>query len=173
MAKESPFTISVALNIEAQTVDIKQYRKVKGDADNELIGERSYAVAELPQGAALKTLLYGASKKLQDSTSAESMVETRLQSMDEVWDRLKNDQWDKPREGGGPTVSAEVEALAALKGVSPAVIQATLRTLQPDVREKVLAHPSVKAKAAEIKAAREEASAVDLSDLAGPESEAA
>ena len=164
MATSSPFTVTVNLNIETMSVDITQYRKVS-DGDNEVLGTRSYLAADLPDDSTANCLLYGISKKVQDSTSAESKSEGRLGSMDEVLDRLKNSQWEKPREGGGPTVSAEVEALAQIKGVEVAVIQKTLRDLAPEQREKVLAHPTVVAKAAEIKEARESAGSVDFGDL--------
>ncbi len=172
MPTPSPFTISVDLLVENMAVNIEQFRRVT-DGDNELIARRLFAVGELPEAAQKMCLLYGLSKKLQDSTSAESKSEGRLGSMDEVWERLKAEQWEKPREGGGPTVSAEVEALAKIKNVEVAVIQKTLRDLPAETRDLILNNERVVAMAADIKAAREAASVVDLSDLteAAPEAD--
>jgi hypothetical protein len=161
----SPFTLSVTLNVETGSVDVVQSKRTEGDSDNEVIGNRSYPIADIGSSCRLQSDLYGASKKLQDSTSADSKSEHRLVAMDEVWERLKADQWEKPREAGGPTVSAEIEALAELKNAPVAAIQKTLRDLTPEQRERIMANPTVVAKAAEIKQRREEGVSVDLGEL--------
>ena len=78
--------------------------------------------------------------------------------MREVFSQLASGQWKKERVVGAPTVSAEVEALAQLKGISIPDAQRALRAYAPEQREKIMAN-------AKIKAAREKEAPETLDDL--------
>lgn len=111
---------------------------------------------------------YGGSKLLMDRTSqlsASASPQERAAGMAAVLAHLANGEWTAERKSTGPTVSAEVQALAEIKSVSVAAIQATLRTLDAEQKSKVLAN--VRAKYAAIVAKYEDGKAdqVDLSDI--------
>lgn len=111
---------------------------------------------------------YGGSKLLMDRTSqlsASASPQERAAGMAAVLAHLANGEWTAERKSTGPTVSAEVQALAEIKGVSVAAIQATLRTLDADRKARVLAN--VRANYAGVVAKYEEGKAdtVDLSDI--------
>jgi hypothetical protein len=164
MARElSKFGVEVDLNTENKSIDVRLFERV--DEDREVRDTRSYNINDLPPEIRVRSDLYGGSKILQDRTSSESKNPERLSSMDDVWTRLCAGQWEKERESTGPTVSAEVEALARLKGVSVADIQKSLRSrYDAEKREEILNHPKVKELADEIRAARE-AEDVNFDDL--------
>lgn len=111
---------------------------------------------------------YGGSKLLMDRTSqlsASASPQERAAAMAAVLKHLAAGEWTAERKSTGPLVSAEVQALAEIKNVSVAAIQATLRTLEPAQKEKVLA--TVRAKHAAIVAKYEggKGASVDLSDI--------
>ena len=156
--------------------------KVELDADNSAvvatvvdrdnkgaeIESRSFDASRVHESLRSSVALYGLSKLLQDRTSDKSVKEhgiEKLDFMEEVLARFEAGEWAAERKIGAPTVSVEVEALAALKGVSVAVMQKSLRAYTKEQREGILANEAVVAKAAEIKASRENAADVDLSDL--------
>jgi hypothetical protein len=85
--------------------------------------------------------------------------------LDEGWNLLKSGNWEFERQGGGPTVSAEVEALAEMKGTSVAAIQKALREYDAETRKGILANEKVQKIAARIRADRESGEALDLTDL--------
>ena len=110
-----------------------------------------------------KVFAYGLAKLAEDRTSAASEGE-KLAARREIIEFFKGTEWKKPRAAGGPTVSAEIEALAQLKGASVAAIQTALRKkYTKEQREEILASDEVQEKAAEIRKARE--NEVDLDDL--------
>jgi hypothetical protein len=127
---------------------------------------RSFDFDELPEELNDKFLEIGRKTKLANfAASAKSENRDRLDMIDEGWSQLLSGVWEKEREGGGPTVSAEVEALAKIKGKPVAAIQKALREYDKEARAKILANPKVVAMAAEIRKAREEAVTVDLDDM--------
>ena len=143
---------------------------VDRDNNSEAIASREYDAQRVHESLRGKVALYGLSKLIQDRTSDQSVKElgeAKLDAMDAVVDRLGTGEWAAERRVGAPTVSAEVEALAQIKGVEVSVMQTSLRAYSKEQRQAILANDQVQAKAAEIKAARESAAPVDLSDLAG------
>lgn len=122
--------------------------------------------SELPQDLDAKFTQLGRKTKLANfAASAKSEGRDRIEMIREGWAQLVDGVWEKEREGGGPTVSAEVEALAKLKGKPVAAIQKALQTYDKTTRKQILANPKVVAAAAEIRAAREAAQTVELDDM--------
>jgi hypothetical protein len=122
--------------------------------------------ADLPEELDEKFLELGRKTKLANfAASAKSEGLERIDMIRDGWAQLMAGTWEKEREGGGPTVSAEVEALAKIKGATVAAIQKALREYSKEQRAKILGSERVVAEAAKIKAARETA-AVNLDDLA-------
>lgn len=127
----------------------------------------TYDFANLPEELDEKFLQLGRKTKLANfAASAKSEGRERLDMIEEGWQQLVDGVWEKEREGGGPTVSAEVEALAKIKGKPVAAIQKALREYDKETRAKILANPQVVAEAKRIKAAREASVTVDLGDMA-------
>ena len=126
---------------------------------------RTFDFDELPTSLESKFLELGRKTKLANfAASAKSLGKDRLDMIDDGWSQLVDGVWEKEREGGGPTVSAEVEALAELKGISVAAAQKALRGYDAETRKKILSNPKIKAKADAIRAAKS-AESVDLADL--------
>lgn len=126
---------------------------------------REFDFDEVPATLDEKFIELGRKTKLANfAASAKAEGRDRLEMIDEGWTQLCSGVWEKEREGGGPTVSAEVEALATIKGVSVSAIQKALKGYTKEQKAAILANPKVKAKADEIRKEREEAS-VDLDDL--------
>lgn len=172
--KLSKYGVNVELDHENGKVIVTQFERETGDdgevkpeGDKTEIGKRIFDFNAMAENAQTFAKLYGLSKLVQDRTSDQSSEASRLDGMQEVYDRFVAGVLEKERESSGPTVSAEVEALAELQGVSVAAIQKALRSYEAAQREKILANPTVVAKANEIKAARAEATEpVDLSSFA-------
>lgn len=165
MARTNPYGLKVDLDAENGAV-VVNLRKREGEGFVQIESE-TFPLSAVHADIRPLTDLYGLSKALQDRCSQVDAGPDKLGAMREVAALFAAGEWEKERAGGAPTVSAEVEALAEIKGVSVAAIQKALRTQPADVREKILASPRVVAKAAEIKASREsDAASVDLTDLA-------
>lgn len=127
---------------------------------------RTFDFANLPEELDEKFLLLGRKTKLANfAASAKSEGRDRLDMIDDGWQQLLDGVWEKEREGGGPTVSAEVEALAKIKGKPVAAIQKALREYDKETRAKILANPKVAEEAKRIKAAREASVTVELDDM--------
>jgi len=111
--------------------------------------------------------LYGLKKLLMDRTSqVKDNPILKLKGMGEVLTRLGAGEWAAERAAGGlGVVSPEVEALAALKGISIPDAQKALKAYSPEQREKILGNPKIVAEAAKIKAAREGEAVETLDDL--------
>ena len=142
---------------------------VDREADDEVVTERAFPAAQVHESLRGDVALYGLSKLLQDRTSDKSVRENgpaKLDFMQEVLDRLATGEWAAERKIGSPTVSAEVEALAALKNTSIANIQKSLAGFTKEQRQGILAHEDVVAKAKEIREARQTDTVIDLTDMA-------
>jgi len=158
--------IGTSVDLDDSTAAVIVTLKNKDGDDDETLGSGTFPLAEVHSDLQTRVALYGLSKILQDRTSDSSMKDSRLDEMKEVFARLVEGQWAKAREAGGPTISAEVEALAALQGVSVADVQKSLRRYDDASKQKILNNPTVKAKAAEILASRNAEGDVDLSAFA-------
>lgn len=105
-------------------------------------------------------------KVMNYKSGAKEKGRDPLEMMDEGFERLMDGDWAKEREGGGPTVSPEVEALAQIRKTDVGVIQKSLRQYDKETRKKILSNAEVVRIAAEIRKARETVAIVDLDDMA-------
>ena len=156
----SAFRLKVELNTEAATVNVSVIDRESED----VVASESFEARVLPDNVKPFVALYGLSKLLQDRSSDTDSGPEKLDAMRGVFDMFKAGQLEKERRSGAPVVSAEVEALAQLKGYTVAQVQAGLRKYTKEQREKILSSAAVVAKAKEIRSAREntEASFDDL-----------
>ena len=120
------------------------------------------AVAESAQGFVNG---YGLSKLMQDRSSAVPTGPDKLAAMNEVFAMLCEGKLRAERTRGAAVVSAEVEALAEIKGVDIPTIQKSLKKYTEEKRKEILSHPKVKAKAEEIRNRRDSTEEVDLESL--------
>jgi len=118
-------------------------------------GETSnYVLAELPEAIRLNLALHGLSQKCGDAYSSEKDPAEAKAKADEVWARLKSGEWVIRRARGEGSVTLTIEAVAAIQGRPTAEIQAVWDSLDEERKKAVRADAAVKAKMAEIKAAR-------------------
>lgn len=154
MAKRNnPFSTKVELDTENMAVNIT-IREKNDKGDFVEVDSNSFATSTIHADLADQVLLYGYSKLLQDRSSDTDVGPDKLAAMQEVADQLAAGNWERERRSGAPTVSAEVEALAAIKSCSVADIQKSLRKYTKEQKEKIFANEAVKAKADEIRASR-------------------
>ena len=158
---DNPYRNSVELDTENMKVKVSVIERASGNE----VESGEFQVKDIPENLRPHVALYGVSKLLQDRTSETPTGPGKLEAMNQLWEQFKAGIWEKPRQVGSPVVSAEVEALAELKGISVAQAQAALRKYDKETREKILSHETITKRAQEIRATRENASAVDLGDL--------
>jgi hypothetical protein len=161
ITEKSPFRLKVELRPETGEVFVQVIDRETEDA----VETETFNARELPDSIKPTVALYGLSKLLQDRSSDTDSGPSKLDAMREIFAMFKAGQYERERRAGAPVVSAEVEALASLKGITVAQAQAALRKYTKEQREKILANPSIVAKAKEIRAARED-SDVSFDDLA-------
>jgi hypothetical protein len=155
----------MAAKSERKTMSYEWSGSVLFLSDNDKV-VRKFDFAEIPEELDEQFLLLGRKTKLANfAASAKSEGRDRLEMLDEGWNLLKSGNWEFERQGGGPTVSAEVEALAEMKGTSVAAIQKALREYDAETRKGILANEKVQKIAARIRADRESGEALDLTDL--------
>jgi hypothetical protein len=161
ITEKSAFRLSVELKAEDGTVNVSVVERESGD----IVETEVFQARELPDNIKPTVALYGLSKLLQDRSSDTDSGPEKLDAMREVFAMFKAGQYERERRAGAPVVSAEVEALAALKKITVAQAQAALRKYTKEQRDKILSNAAIVEKAKEIKAAREK-SDVSLDDLA-------
>lgn len=162
--RNNPYSLRVELNEEMNTVDVTV--RLKDENENiEEVDSRSFAADSIHESLTKKTLLYGVSKLLQDRSSDVKAGVDKLDAMGEVHDQLGAGTWEKARVVGAPVVSAEVEALAEIKGISISDAQRALKRYDKEGRATILASDVIIAKAAEIREARKTVETTDLDDL--------
>lgn len=125
---------------------------------------RTFDFSEVPEELDGEFMRLGRTTKLVNFGAGEKETPAKLAAFDAGFARLVEGEWEKEREGGGPTVSAEVEALAELKGCGVAAIQKALREYDDETRKKILARPEVQKIADRIR--KDRVVAADLSDMA-------
>lgn len=161
---DNKFRLSVELDAEALAVAVSV---IKRD-DDSVVESETFPAGDIHENVRSKVGLYGLSKLIQDRSSDTPAGPGKLASMREVFELLKAGTWERERKAGAPVVSAEVEALASLKGITVAEAQTALRKYTKEQREKILANETIVAKANEIRKGREaNVAAVNLDDLAG------
>ena len=129
--------------------------------------------AQLQTDARLFFTCYGMQKFHEDRTSGAAADE-KFTERNILWDAVceNGHTYKKPKEGGIGAVSCEIEALADYKKVKVSAIQKERKNFSKEDWAKILEHPEVVKRAAEIKAKREDAEAVSLEDmLAAPAEE--
>jgi hypothetical protein len=159
---KNPYRLSVTLDKEAMLVKVDVVERESGN----VIETDSFPASEVHANVRNDIALYGLSKKLQDSASESETGPGKLVHMRSVFDQLKAGEWAKERKPGAPVVSAEVEALAELKGISVSDAQTALRKYTKEVREKILGNAQIVERAAQIRTKRASAEAINLEDLA-------
>lgn len=169
MARNNPYSLSVDLNAESQSVDVK----VKERETDEIIDEHSFPAADVHESLRLNCGLYGLSKLLQDRSSDVKTGPEKLSAMKAVAEQLSGGMWQKERKVGAPTVSAEVEALAQFKSITIPQAQAALRRYDKTAREQILAHADIVALAKTIREGREQETVQELDDMLPADAEAA
>lgn len=128
---------------------------------------RKYDGHDVPADLHEKVWQLGFKTKVMNYKSgAKDKGRDPLEMMDEGFERLCDGDWAKEREGGGPTVSPEVEALAQIRKTEVGVIQKSLRQYDMETRKKILSNAEVVRIAAGIRKARESTQVIDLDDMA-------
>lgn len=150
-------------NVVAKTVTM-----VIVDAEGEPVTQEVFEFADVHQELRDEVSLYGLQKLLMDRTSQiTDSLRGKLTGMLEVMQSLKAGEWRAERETGPRSVSAEVEALAQLKGASIPAIQKSLAAYIEEQRKKILANAKVQRLAQAIREEREKAEQVSLDDMTG------
>jgi hypothetical protein len=162
--RTNPYSLKVELNVETNAVDVTVREKnEKGDFVE--VDSKSFDASAISADILTQVTLYGYSKLLQDRCSDIKAGPEKIAAMDEVAAQLAAGQWERERKAGAPTVSAEVEALAELKGCSVADIQKSLRKFTKEQKEKILGNEAIVKRATEIRAARETSVEVELESM--------
>lgn len=139
-----------------------------------VLGNKLEVVADLtdiPNGIREQLALHGLSQKVGDAAAGFSKAgdySGAFGAMQQVVDNLLAGQWSTRGQGGG--VADLVQAIADLRGVELDAAQAAVDAMDEEQLKKVASHPKVKAKIADIKAARlakAAESAADLDELLG------
>ena len=164
MARVNPFSLSFDEDFDNMAVGVT-VRKRDGEDFTDLETE-TFRLADVAEELHPNIMLYGLKQVISDRCSQVDTGPDKLAAMREVAAQLKAGQWKKDRVVGAPTVSAEVEALAQLKGISIPDAQRALKSYAPEQREKILSNAKIKELAAQIRASRETAPVTSLDDLA-------
>ncbi len=161
MSRDNLVRTSVELNTEDMTVVVEIIEK----ATKKVVASEIFAASDIHESCRQKVSLYGYSKLLQDRASDVQIGPEKLEAMKGVAAQLAAGQWAKERKIGAVVTSPEVEALAALKQISVPAAQAALKSYPKEIRAQILANEAIVAKAAEIRAAREQAEITSLDDM--------
>lgn len=110
--------------------------------------------------------LHGLSQKVGDAAAGFSKAQDysgAFGAMQQVVDNLYAGQWSTRGQGGG--ISDLVQAICELRGVELDAAQAAIDAMDEEQLKRVTQHPQVKAKVADIKAARLAKAAENAPDL--------
>ena len=129
---------------------------------------QTFKVEELPAAIRDWLALRGVKVTMEERISdvPRSDVQGAMDARQAVWAMWCAGQRNKVRRGGIRTVPVAVQALADVKGASIAAVQKALGELDEDARRRVLSSDAVKARIAEIEDEAQDATDLDLSDLA-------
>jgi len=137
---KSTHGISVTRNIDTKSATFKLINK----ASEEVVQTLTLQLKDVHEKCEIFVSLYGMTKIVQDRESGTDMLE-KLNAYQECFDQtLKVGVMARERQGGGPTVRLEVEALAGLKKISVKQAQALLSKYSKEDREKILGSELVK-----------------------------
>ena len=154
MAKAKTERKTMSYEIEGTVLTISSGDEIVAEFDK----------SELPNHILVRMGDLGFKTKIANFAASLPDSADKLAAQKEGWEMLVAGRWEKEREGGGPTVSPQVEALAQLKGVSVSAIQKKLREYTDDQRVQILSNKKVVKLADEIRSKRE-SSTVFLTDL--------
>lgn len=162
----NPFSMNYELKTDTMQIVATMRRKNEA-GDFEAVDSTTLDYSGVAESVRDAVNLYGLSKLVQDRSSEVKAGPEKLAALREVFDQLVAGQWEKARVVGTPIVSAEIEALAQLKGVDIPTIQKALKQYDKEQKERILANPAVVARAAEIEAERAASTgpAIGLDDL--------
>lgn len=145
MAEQRAKVATKKVDLESQSLTIDF---VDG-ADAIVVG-----LSELPQTILPALALHGLSQKMGDSYSGEQLPSEARAKAADVLERLLAGEWSVRRERGPGSTSLTIEAIAALRSLSTDQVKAVWESLDDDQKKAIRADDTVKAKMAEIKAAR-------------------
>lgn len=115
-------------------------------------------LSELSEDMQSNLMVHGALQKIGDSyASAGGDYAFAIAAAEKVIDNLKNDLWGSARTGSGEGKKSSGElatALSLLQGKDVAEVAAALEAATDEQRKAVRSHPAVKAKIAELRAAK-------------------
>ena len=115
-------------------------------------------LSELSEDIQQSLMVHGALQKIGDSyASAGGDYAFAIAAAEKVIDNLRNDLWGSARTGSGEGKKSSGElatALSLLQGKDVAEVAAALEAATDEQRKAVRAHPAVKAKIAELRAAK-------------------
>lgn len=130
----------------------------------------SLDVSTLDESIQTELMLHGALQKIGDSySSAGGDFAFGIAAAEKVVENLKNGNWGTVRTGSGESKKASGElasALAALQGKEIEVVVAALEAATDEQKKALRAHPAVKAKIAEIRAAKAQEALAKAGDAA-------
>ena len=152
------------MNEQAATAEVKKARFCEKTSEGTVVtftfgnGEvRTLDLAELSEETQQDLMVHGALQKIGDSySSAAGDYGFGIAQAEKTIQNLRDGNWGTPRTAGeGKQKIGELAtALAALQGVDPAVVTAALEAATEDQRKAFRAHPAVKLKIAELRAAK-------------------
>lgn len=126
--------------------------------------EQSYAIQELPENIQEQIELYGVGKILQDRASSVD-ADDKFEAWAGQWSFFMDGKWKKPRTfSGARTVSAVIEVLAKVKGVSIPQAQKAWSAAPEELREALKLKFEAEIKAIE-QARKDDEADIDLEDL--------
>lgn len=115
-------------------------------------------LSELSEDMQQNLMVHGALQKIGDSyASAGGDFAFAIAAAEKVIDNLRNDLWGSARTGSGEGKKSSGElatALSLLQGKDVADVAAALEAATDEQRKAVRSHPAVKAKIAELRAAK-------------------
>ena len=123
-------------------------------------------LSAMAQGMIDQLTLHGLSQKVGDAAAGFSKAgdySGAFGAMQQVVDNLIAGQWSTRGQGGG--ISDLVQAICELRGVELDAAQAAIDAMDEEQLKRVASHPQVKAKIADIKAARLAKAAEGAADL--------
>ena len=118
----------------------------------------SIDLSELSEEMQQELMLHGALQKVGDSyASAGGDFAFGIAAAEKIIENLRNNAWGSTRAGSGESKKSSGElatALASLQGKDVATVVAALEAATDEQRKALRAHPAIKAKIAELRAAK-------------------
>ena len=153
------------MNEQATSTEVKKIKFCEKTSEGTVIsfkfGNDTVVIvdlSELSEDIQQELMIHGALQKIGDSyASAGGDFAFGIAAAEKVIDNLRNGLWGTARTGSGESKKSSGElatALALLQGKEVAEVVAALDAATDEQRKAVRAHPAVKAKIAELRAAK-------------------